>query len=563
MRPVRGLLRVALGLLAVLALGACRDAEVLTFEEAAAGLGELRDQLKSPPSDPASRLQLAQRIVRAAHQRAELLRRTGHTYVHAPMPPPGEVCLEDAACSGRYLRFQLEAQQREAGPSAAAPPPAALTPERLRAIAAVIGLPAFQRRSARAARRFVRGVVRAPVTWQGQANAPTRVWLPSTGHPAEALRDASLRALLGRHPRAARYAVVRAQDHPQLFAEVGAHLSAAVVLRGRVFKDVVREDQWQEFLLATPPAPSGPPRGAALIDAHAHLGDDDGAARLIEAMDRAGVTHAVLAALVVDVQYTDLATANRRVLEAARRWKGRFVPLVMLSPAAANPLAELQAAVRDGARGVKLISGHGDFFEAHRARPGTEVLDSPRMREVFAYCQERRLPVLWHVNAHLYGQGFLRVLRDFPRLTVVNPHLGGYLSFAPAALRAALERYPNLMIDLSLGGEAMYVRRSLEDLAFEAPAWRQLLFDHADRFLFGADLVMERRTSAAYAASTYQLLRGVLEGETFDLHHVPARGFSLLREDSHHRPGLRGLALPAPVLRAIYADNARRVFGPP
>src|SRR5262249_42911320 len=152
--------------------------------------------------------------------------------------------------------------------------------------------------------RFVRGVMRAPVTWQGDGAARTRVWLPSTGHPSEALRDASLRELLRRYPLAARFAVVRADDHPELFAEARDALGAGVVLRGRVVKGVVSPGQWAELLgearTALPAEGSAAPPAIPLIDAHAHVADDDGAGRLVEAMDRAGVRHAVLAALVSD-----------------------------------------------------------------------------------------------------------------------------------------------------------------------------------------------------------------------------------------------------------------------
>ena len=56
----------------------------------------------------------------------------------------------------------------------------------------------------------------------------------------------------------------------------------------------------------------------------------------------------------------------------------------------------------------------------------------------------------------------------------------------------------------------------------------------------------------------------VVQGDADDdLDYFPARGWSLLSEESHHHAHMKGLALPREVLEKIYATNATRIYGTP
>jgi predicted TIM-barrel fold metal-dependent hydrolase len=324
---------------------------------------------------------------------------------------------------------------------------------------------------------------------------------------------------------------------------------------------VVREEQWLALVLGPEAVPATPlSRPQPLIDAHSHL-VDGGAAALARALDRHRLTWMVLAPLPADrtLKYVDVGEANQRVLRFAGEHPGRIVPLVMVSPLDPDPLPRLEREIAQGARGVKLMSGHGEYFTSS----GQDVLDPPAMRKVFAFCQAKGLPVLWHVNTHLYAKGFTRVLADYPRLRVVNPHLGGYLSYAPGLLRGLLEAHPNLYIDLSFGENIAYLRRAVDDLALEPEAWRKLFVDFPERFLFGVDIVYSPSTSPAHADSVYDIYLGLVAGKTFDFAYVPNHGFTHVYEDSQQRFGLTGLDLPPDVLGKLLAGNAERIYGRP
>lgn len=385
------------------------------------------------------------------------------------------------------------------------------------------------------------------------------VWLLDAGDATaiDARRDAALERVTTTHVGAARIVHVPYSASNAALPPLGRRLTAAAVIGDQLVKDVVMDDQWTELLLgrASVPAAATADSDHPMFDAHIHLADDDDDA-LVAAIASGGVQRAVVAPLPQGVDYSELDAANERVLRAAKRFPERIVPLVMVSPLADDPAADLERLVERGARGLKLISGHDAYFKAARLLP----LDDAKMMSVFEVCRRHALPVLWHVNSHLYGEGFLRVLRAFPTVRFVNPHYGGYLTYAPSSVRALLEAYPNLSFDVSLGARAIYVRRSLEDLGALAPAWRKLFVDYSGRFLWGTDMVLTKDTSRAHTNATYRLYRDTFERERYDLDYVPARGFSRLWEDSHHRQGLVGLALPQDVLRKLYWSNAEAIY---
>ncbi len=180
---------------------------------------------------------------------------------------------------------------------------------------------------------------------------------------------------------------------------------------------------------------------------------------------------------------------------------------------------------------------------------------------MFAFCERRGIPVLWHVSSHLYRVGLLRVLEEFPRLKVIIPHMGGYLTYSPESVRRLLSDYPNFYVDLSWGTQPDYLRRAVEDISYEADAWRELVIEFADRFLFGSDLVVSAHTSLAHASMVYEMYENMLAAETYDLNYFPEQGYTSFLDESHNRAGLRGLNLPLPVLRKVYWDNAIAAYG--
>lgn len=509
----------------------------------------------APIADPVRRRSLAIEVVRMAAVHDDAFAEVGSAYHGFPFPEPDPTCLAAGTCLRLYGDFQRTENLRAHG----GPPPAPDDP-RVAWVEQVLARGQVRADLARQGEQAVAAIRATPVRrWRGPASAPTAVWLVHDGHPAEAWRDAAIERFLRAFPERARFADVYVADAPALRARVGARMAAAMVIGDRLLLDVFDDAQLAELLVGRAagdavPAPSPPTH---IVDAHLHLAPG-GAARLLTLLEHNAIERAVVAPLAQNPRYDGLDEANLELLAMAREHRDRITPLAMLSPLHPDPLADLRRYLALGARGVKLMSGHDDFWVASGRGP----LDSEPMRKVFAYCQEHRLPVLWHVNGHLGGEGLLRVLDDFPGLVVVLPHLGGYLTYLPHVIRTWLARYPNLHVDLSWGGQSMYLRRSFEDLSAQHEAWRQLVLDFPDRFLFGTDLVITDDTSGAHAATSYRLYRSMIADPTYDLAYYGPAGHDSLGDLGHYHLGMHGLALPADVLAKVLADNAARVYGP-
>jgi predicted TIM-barrel fold metal-dependent hydrolase len=175
----------------------------------------------------------------------------------------------------------------------------------------------------------------------------------------------------------------------------------------------------------------------------------------------------------------------------------RLVPFILIAKdlgGAAELAGEVALRFRQGAKGVKLHPGMHGFYP-----------DDETHWPMYAKCQELGLPVVadsgpWEVPniligsaAHLhqphpdYGEpkNFEKVLKTFPRLTLVMAHLGSAWWDERVELAA---KYPNLYFDISQGFAApdripFYPLRGLA----EEDAPRILRKIGVARIMFGSD----------------------------------------------------------------------------
>lgn len=141
------------------------------------------------------------------------------------------------------------------------------------------------------------------------------------------------------------------------------------------------------------------------------------------------------------------------------------------------------------------------------------------------------------------------MLERHPRLKVVSCHLGS-LEYDVDELARRLDRYPNLAVDLA--ARLVHLQIQPRDKV------RAFVLRYQDRILYGTDLQFgggENATAAATAQALAQMEAAYLSDAAWlatdqEVEAPKARaGFTS-----------RGLALPAPVLRKIYLENARRWY---
>ncbi|MDR0669271.1 MAG: amidohydrolase family protein [Treponema sp.] len=140
-----------------------------------------------------------------------------------------------------------------------------------------------------------------------------------------------------------------------------------------------------------------------------------------------------------------------------------------LHPDLEDPAAEIERLIGLGLRGLKF---HPDMQRFN--------IDDERMLKIYALA-EGRLPIVFHTGDYRYEYShparLARVLKDFPRLTAIAAHFGGWSLF-DLALEYLKDRFCYFDVSSSipyLGG-----KRAVELIRIYG----------AERFLFGSDYPM-------------------------------------------------------------------------
>ncbi|GAB4570247.1 MAG: hypothetical protein Kow0047_23800 [Anaerolineae bacterium] len=233
---------------------------------------------------------------------------------------------------------------------------------------------------------------------------------------------------------------------------------------------------------------------------------------------------------------------------------------------AAESLKESAAA---GARGLKVWKDLGLRIRDHEGR--LVPVDDERLAPIWETAAELGLPVLIHVadpvaffqpldrynerweelrqhpDWHFYGpeyppfdaiiEQFANVVRRHPRTTFIGAHVGCYAENL-GWVSALLEECDNLYVDIAA---------RIAELGRQPYTARRFLIQHQDRVLFGLD--------QAASITAYRVYYRFLEtdDEYFPYWTGPKPG--------QGRWYIYGVHLPDDVLRKIYHENARRLFG--
>ena len=207
--------------------------------------------------------------------------------------------------------------------------------------------------------------------------------------------------------------------------------------------------------------------------------------QLLDEMDQAGVARAVI--LGQDTHATrnpafrNYTLRNEEVAKIAAGSGDRLIPFAGVDPnAGKESLRELKRAVKGlGMKGLKVHSSANSVY----------LNDRRRMFPIYEFCQEEKLPILFHTGTTGLGDCEIKysktelldeVCQSFPDLKVVMAHFGWPW---PEVATAIALRSPNVFIDVS-GWKPRYLPPTI------LPYLNGPL---QDRFLFGTDYPMLRQ----------------------------------------------------------------------
>ncbi len=208
-------------------------------------------------------------------------------------------------------------------------------------------------------------------------------------------------------------------------------------------------------------------RKLPIFDTHMHYSrgawDVYTPAQILEKLDKAGVSRALVSSRPDDGTLRLLAAAPNRIVAGFRP----YINSSDLGTWFENPDRLVYSKARL-ARGL-----HRGFGEVHLYSP--DNLDAPEMDEYLELIAKHGLILQPHADAAVVRALFAKA----PGLKILWAH-AGFFEPAPVVGRM-LDKYPNLWTEMSYRAADVIGRDGLDG------EWKALLIRHADRFMIGTD----------------------------------------------------------------------------
>ncbi len=195
---------------------------------------------------------------------------------------------------------------------------------------------------------------------------------------------------------------------------------------------------------------------------------DGRSATLIERSSKIGVVHNVIFSVATTPHQVN--SINSFIARCVAEGQGRFTGLGSLHPESDSIDEDIRHIKELGLKGVKL---HPDFQKFR--------IDDEKLYPIYDMCSGE-LPLLLHTGDYRYDysnpERMARVLKEFPQLTVVGAHFGGWSVWEEAT--EVLSDYKNFYVDCSSSFHWLKTDKAKEIIRKYG----------ADRVLFGTDFPM-------------------------------------------------------------------------
>ena len=235
---------------------------------------------------------------------------------------------------------------------------------------------------------------------------------------------------------------------------------------------------------------------------------------------------------------------ERLIKHISKQYPDQVIPFCTIDEADPEAVNIFEQCLKDGAKGLKLIGGHPNFYD--------EPLNSPNMYKVYRKAAEYKVPILLHgsiINIPETKGQLEQIYSDFPEVTFIHAHYCSTIMTSIDLEQCAelLDKYPNLYIDLSMGGGIKryhyYLRQDLAKI-------KEFVLTYQDRILFGSDIILNRSKSKDFDW-LYQRIKCDI-----DLHqqeeYIPAFGEAGIIH--------QGFNLDKEVLKKLYFDNPKKIL---
>ncbi len=227
--------------------------------------------------------------------------------------------------------------------------------------------------------------------------------------------------------------------------------------------------------------------GFFVIDSHCHIYPQKIAEKAIENTDNFYSTHSVGSGIVENLAkhhnsvdlflVQSVATTAKQVksinefIASSIKGNSKFVGLGTMYPDSLTIEEDFEHLKSLGLKGIKM---HPDIQKF--------AVDDDRMKKIYSLASKSNIPVLLHTGDNRYDYSnpnrLIPVLKEFPNLTFIGAHFGGYTLWEEAAKQ--LKDIPNLYVDCSSSFAVIGKDRGKKLIEMYTP----------DKVLFGSDYPM-------------------------------------------------------------------------
>ena len=235
---------------------------------------------------------------------------------------------------------------------------------------------------------------------------------------------------------------------------------------------------------------------------------------------------------------------TKALFDAYKKYPKSIIPFCSADEKDPTAPVKFEKCLKDGGKGLKLMSGHPNFY--------TAPVDSDIMKSLFAVADKNNVPVIIHVSVHTTPSmkaEFMRLMDTTPNLTLQFAHYCSTIYDAPylEVCEEFLDKYPNLYFDTAMGGG---LPRYMKQFSKDVTKIRDFILKYQDRVVYGTDFIITGGSS-----QTPEWIRNRMMCD-----------FSFLQEKWFRCPSgqegqyalLPGLALPQDVLKKIFVENPKK-----
>ena len=236
---------------------------------------------------------------------------------------------------------------------------------------------------------------------------------------------------------------------------------------------------------------------------------------------------------------------QRELLKMQTKYPEKIIAFCTINEQDKKAYLKFRNCIKWGGKGLKLLGGHPGLYD--------EPLNSPNMMKVYKIAQKYKIPVLFHGSILNIPEteGQIRdFLGKFPDVTFIQAHYCSATTRGVQLEKCAklLDDFPNLYIDGTLGGGLPGFIRQIQD-----PDARKkvvgFINNYQDRIVYSSDIILTKNRSEEELYTQMSCDSLVLEKSSF-----------LCPAYDKEKEAI-GLNLPEEILKKIYTENAKRIYG--